>query len=203
MISMSSFNSNRGMVSVATTATLILTSMMVELMKENKTNHVDNKTNDRNSNQPIVVDFDRWENSLYTLAEDIVRYEHQENTIEKPWNGLHLAIPVSVLVVSLRQLSYVGRYKPNEQSCAVEKHVESIWHQTQWIGPVSIKKLNEHERHINRKEYQYFPRLFILPSDFDDVNYDPILGDLQIEVFRDPREVKSHRVEIYPSIFFE
>lgn len=127
----------------------LFSSMVVELVEENQTNHVDYEADDRYSNQPIVVDLDRRDNPLYTFAEDIVRNEDQENSVKKPTNCLHLAISISVFVISLRQLSDVRGNKSNEQSGAVEQHMECVRHQAKTVCPIPIEQLNEHESHVD------------------------------------------------------
>lgn len=85
----------------------LFSSVVVELVEEDKTDHVDNESNDRNCDQPIVVDLDRREDPLHALAEYIVRYENQEDAVEEPTDSLNLAITVSVFVVRFRELSNV------------------------------------------------------------------------------------------------
>ena len=61
-----------------------------------------------------------------TLTEDIVGDEDEEDSVEQAADGLDLGVAVGILLPLGLDLGHVSSHQPNEQSHAVEEHVESI-----------------------------------------------------------------------------
>ena len=87
-----------------------LSSLMMEVMEEDKSNHVDEQSYYRYWDESLVFNLDWLKDPLYRFDKDIVRNEYEKDTVEKTADGLDLGVAKGELVVGVLELGDVGGY---------------------------------------------------------------------------------------------
>ena len=156
--------------------------MVVSFVEEEQSDEVDEEAQDRDQQQALGLDELRLVDALDALAEDVEGDEHQEYAVEQPTLCLYFAVSIRVLLVCA-EFGDVGGAEPDEQSHAVEEHVEGVGDQAETVGDVAVGQLHEHEQEVDGEEYRDLPRVVVLHARLHEVVHQRIFPERRDAVF--------------------
>ena len=104
--------------------------MMVKVVEEDQTNHIDQETQYRYRNQTFILDLNRLKYAFNTFTEDVIGNEYEEYTVKQPTDGLYFAVSICIKLINILELRNIRCHQSNEQSNTIKQHMKSITDQT-------------------------------------------------------------------------
>merc|ERR1719215_1506120 len=114
------------------------------MREDEDANDVDEQTHDTDAQEFFVMNVNRFHESLDRFRKDEKRDEDQKNSVDESGKSIRADVAVSVPVVRAPS-SDDGGDETEEESRAIEEHVERVRNETERVCPKTVKQFNEGE----------------------------------------------------------